>query len=345
MRVGEGQRATFEHSSPNGFKTRNRLHTQRVGSLDRMTTSDSWKPNPKPNALSTASLDRVNQHRKNPGWLAEQWALSSTEVHVVWQGHVAANGEALVPLSPAAVSKLLGDDYPRLLLGVIDNVAHFGVEVSHLERMALENALHEDAMLRNVREAAGTLSADASNLAAMASALMIWHSKHKFCGVCGKPTVLQSAGHELHCNGCNTTHFPRTDPALIMLVTNGNKAILGRQKIWPAGMFSTLAGFLEPGESLEDTVAREVYEEVGVRVTGVKYSSSQPWPFPQSLMVGYHATTSDTELNVDTNELETAEWFIKDDLLEARTMGKRGYPSFPPSIAISRRLIDEWLDS
>ncbi len=310
-----------------------------------MTTSDSWKPNPKPNALSTASLDRVNQHRKNHDWLAERWAISSTQVHIVWQGHIAANGANLAPLSPAAASKLLGDDHPRLLLGVIDDVAHFGVEVSHLDRTALENALHEDAMLRNVREAAATLNADASNLAAMATALMIWHSKHKFCGNCGQPTVLQSAGHELHCNGCNTTHFPRTDPALIMLVTNGNKAILGRQKIWPAGMFSTLAGFLEPGESLEDTVAREVFEEVGVRVTSVKYSSSQPWPFPQSLMVGYHATTDDTELNVDTNELETAEWFTKDDLLEARTMGKRGYPSFPPSIAISRRLIDEWLDA
>jgi NAD+ diphosphatase len=310
-----------------------------------MTTSDSWKPNPKPNALSTASLDRVNQHRKNPAWLAEQWATSSTQVHVVWQGHVAANGANLAPLSPAAASKLLGDDYPRLLLGVIDDTAHFGVEVSQLDRAALENALHEDAMLRNVREAAGTLCADASNLAAMASALMIWHGKNKFCSGCGQPNVLQSAGHELHCNACNTTHFPRTDPALIMLVTNGNKAILGRQKIWPAGMFSTLAGFLEPGESLEDTVAREVFEEVGVRVTSVKYSSSQPWPFPQSLMVGYHATTDDTELNVDTNELETAEFFTKDDLLEARAMGKRGYPSFPPSIAISRRLIDEWLDS
>ena len=310
-----------------------------------MTTSESWKPSSKPNALSTGSLDRVNQHRKNLVWLAERWAAESTQVHVVWQGNVAANGSELVPLSPALTAKLLGDDYPRLLLGVIDDIAHFGVDVSHLDRSAIENALHEDAMLRNLREAAGVLSADAANLATMASALMIWHSKHKFCGVCGQPTVLQSAGHELHCNACNTTHFPRTDPALIMLVTNGNKAILGRQKIWPAGMFSTLAGFLEPGESLEDTVAREVFEEVGVRITSVKYSSSQPWPFPQSLMVGYHATTADTELNVDTDELETAEWFTKENLLEARVMGKRGYPSMPPSIAISRRLIDEWLDS
>jgi hypothetical protein len=155
-----------------------------------MTTSDSWKPNPKPNALSTASLDRVNQHRKNPDWLAEQWALTSTQVHVVWQGHVAANGANLAPLSPVAASKLLGDDHPRLLLGVINEVAHFGVEVSHLDRTALENALHEDAMLRNVREAAGTLSADGSNLAFEAQVLCKLRPTHR-CAIRRSRVALQ----------------------------------------------------------------------------------------------------------------------------------------------------------
>ena len=129
-----------------------------------------------------------------------------------------------------------------------------------------------------------------------------------------------------------------------MLVTNGDNAILGRQKIWPQGMYSTLAGFLEPGESLEDSVRREVFEEVGVIVDDVQYSSSQPWPFPSSLMLGFHATTSQTELNVDTDELETAQWFGREELLEARALGRRGFPAFPPSVAISRRLLDDWLD-
>ncbi len=129
-----------------------------------------------------------------------------------------------------------------------------------------------------------------------------------------------------------------------MLVTDGDRAVLGRQKIWPQGMYSTLAGFLEPGESLEDTVRREVFEEVGVVVDQVRYSSSQPWPFPASLMLGFHARATDPTLNVDTNELETADWFTREQLCESRELGRKGYPMLPPPLAIARRLIDEWLD-
>ncbi len=298
----------------------------------------------RPNVLSTVDLDRVHKLRKDEGWLAEQLASDTTLVHLVWRGQLAAIGGAHAGIAATHSKKLSGEIHSLLLLGTSSGTTHFALDVSHLERPEVEAALHADATLGGLRELSGVLSVDDANILATASALTTWHAKHLFCGVCGAPTVVRAAGHERHCESCNTDHYPRTDSAVIMLVTNGEKAILGRQKIWPAGMYSTLAGFLEPGESLEDSVRREVWEEVGVRVELVQYSSSQPWPFPSSLMLGFHATTSQTELNVDTDELETAQWFSREELLEARAMGRRGFPAFPPSIAISRRLIDEWLD-
>jgi NAD+ diphosphatase len=298
----------------------------------------------RPNMLSTANLDRVHLLRKDDAWISQQMQSETSVVHLVWRGQIAAVGPNHAGITTTKTSKLSGEHYGPVLIGTINGVTHFSLDVSHLERHHVEDALHEDAMIGSLRELAGTLSSDDANILATASALTTWHTKHRFCGVCGSATIARAAGHERHCQSCDTTHFPRTDSAVIMLVTNGTRAILGRQKIWPAGMYSTLAGFLEPGESLEDSVRREVFEEVGVVVNDVQYSSSQPWPFPASLMLGFHATTSQTELNVDTDELETAQWFEKEELLEARQLGRKGFPAFPPSIAISRRLLDDWLD-
>ena len=282
--------------------------------------------------------------RKDPDWIDERWSSGESRVHVIWRGQVAVIGGESAAVKPAAVRSLLGDDGVPTLLGLLGSTAHFTVDLSHLERHAVEAALHEDAMLSGLREAAGLLGTDDANLLATASGLATWHQKHRFCGSCGAPTVVLAAGHERHCNACGADHFPRTDSAVIMLVTDGDRAILGRQKIWPQGMYSTLAGFLEPGESLEDTVRREVFEEVGIVCDEVRYSSSQPWPFPASLMLGFHAHTSNPQLNVDTNELETAAWFTREQLAESRELGRRGYPMLPPPLAIARRLIDEWLD-
>jgi NAD+ diphosphatase len=301
---------------------------------------------PRPNSLATASLNRLSHIRKDDAWIAERWASNESRVHVVWRGQVAVVGSESAAVAPSVLRSVMADGHvPTLLgtLGTIENTAHFTVDLSHLEKSALENALHEDAMLSGLREVAAVLNADDANMLATASAMATWHAKHKFCGSCGAPTVVRSAGHERHCDGCGTDHFPRTDSAVIMLVTDGERAVLGRQKIWPQGMYSTLAGFLEPGESLEDTVRREVFEEVGLVVDDVKYSSSQPWPFPSSLMLGFHAHTSAPELNVDTNELETADWFTREQLLESRELGRKGFPMLPPPLAIARRLIDEWL--
>jgi NAD+ diphosphatase len=182
------------------------------------------------------------------------------------------------------------------------------------------------------------LHEDEARLLAYCRALLVWRSRHRYCGVCGASTAPQSAGHVLACTRelCNATFFPRIDPAVIVLVTDGALALLGRQATWPAGRYSALAGFVEPGESLEEAVAREVEEETGVRTGVAHYYASQPWPFPASLMLGFHATATRGPLRLD-QELEDARWFTSEELRSAPD------GMLPPRHTIARRLIEEWL--
>jgi len=175
-------------------------------------------------------------------------------------------------------------------------------------------------------------------LLGMARALSIWRSRHRYCGVCGAATEPRSAGHVLRCSNpaCETEFFPRIDPAIIVLVTDGDRALLGRQKSWPQGNYSALAGFVEPGESLEQTVAREVAEETGTRVTWVRYIASQAWPFPASIMLGFHAGARHGPIHLD-GELEDARWF------ELRQLQAQEGLRLPPPFTIARRLIDAWV--
>jgi len=199
--------------------------------------------------------------------------------------------------------------------------------------------LPEGATFEELRPLTPLLQGDEAGLLAYARALVIWRARHRFCGVCGTPTVPERAGHVVRCTNeiCRHEFFPRLDPAIIVLVTDGERALLGRQASWPAGRFSTIAGFVEPGESLEDAVAREVMEETAVQVTSVHYDSSQPWPFPSSLMVGFHATAEyGSEVRV-SGELEAAAWFTREQIESGGTM-------VPPSHAISYRLISAWLN-
>jgi len=183
-------------------------------------------------------------------------------------------------------------------------------------------------------------SPDEAQLLSYARALIIWRSRQRHCGVCGAPTVPRSAGHVLVCtnSACQSEFFPRIDPAIIVLVTDGSRALLGRQASWPAGRYSALAGFVEPGESLEEAVAREVEEETGVRIAAARYFASQPWPFPASLMLGFHAQASTSEVQLD-GELEDARWFELEELRAAPTI------LLPPAHTIARRLIEAWFSS
>jgi NAD+ diphosphatase len=223
-----------------------------------------------------------------------------------------------------------------VLLGWFRGVRSVMVDLGPASEPATEPEWLPGARFEELRPLANNLPPEEGGLLAYARAMAIWRSRHRFCGMCASPLVAQRAGHVMHCPNCGVESFPRIDPAIIVLVADGDRALLGRQASWPAGRYSTIAGFVEPGESLEDAVAREVLEETAVHVKNVNYHSSQPWPFPSSLMVGFHATADSRQpVRVD-GELQDARWFTRDELLAHP-------PILPPSQSISYRLITTWL--
>src|SRR6185437_7531037 len=196
------------------------------------------------------------------------------------------------------------------------------------------------ASFEELRPLAPLLAGEEAGLLAYARALSIWRARQRYCGACGAPTVPQRAGHCMRCSkeDCAQEFFPRLDPAIIVLVTDGERALLGRQATWPPGRYSTIAGFVEPGESLEDAVAREVMEETRVPVTGARYDSSQPWPFPASIMIGFRARARPGSAARVSGELEDARWFTREEVRAG------GNALLPFSHSISRRLIVNWLE-
>lgn len=179
-----------------------------------------------------------------------------------------------------------------------------------------------------------------------ARSLVDWHARHRFCARCGAATKPVKGGWQRHCDGCGADHFPRTDPVTIMLVEHEDRLLLGRQPRFPPRMYSALAGFVEPGETIEEAVAREIHEEAGVRVRDVQYIASQPWPFPSQLMIGCTSVADDPTLTIDTTELEDARWFTRAELEEARAAGEAGTDLlyFPRPLAIAHHLVCWWLD-
>ena len=278
-------------------------------------------------ALSARSHERIGGRRTDDAWLAERWADPATRVLVLAGGRfpLSADGTAVRWLSPGEVP-----DGERLLLGERDGVVHFVV---------LTRGFHAPEDWGMLRTAGPSLSGADAGLVVQAQALAEWHRSHRFCPRCGAGLVVSGGGYVLTCESCRRQQFPRTDPAVIMLVTDGDRALLGRQAAWPEGRYSTLAGFVDPGESLEQAVAREVMEEAGVEVTDVTYFGNQPWPFPSSLMIGFFARAVTTDIEVDGDELEAARWFSRDDM---RAEAEAGSLVLPGGISISRSLIEAW---
>ncbi|WP_411339767.1 NAD(+) diphosphatase [Sphingopyxis sp. J-6] len=228
------------------------------------------------------------------------------------------------------------DDRALLLLGLDDDrVPHFVREPAAGQRI--------DARSRTVMRLLPLLSGEEAALYGGARSLVDWHARHRFCAVCGVPTELFRGGWGRKCGACNAEHFPRVDPVVIMLAECDGRVLVGRQGGFPPGFFSALAGFVEPGESLEEAVARELFEEAGIRVSDVTYVASQPWPFPSSLMIGCRAVARDPALTLDTTEIEAAMWVDRAEV-RAALAGDMGAPFMaPPSLAIARHLLEDWV--
>lgn len=287
---------------------------------------------PQPLQFAGLPLDRLGERRDQSLEQLREGATRELEIRVDAEGQVLLSEDG-----PLGLSEPAGD---RILLGRVEDALYFGRRLLPAEIVALEA---RGARRLDLRAAAMELDPFTAGLAAYTRALIFWHQRHRFCGACGAPTTVTQHGHRRQCTNprCAIDHFPRTDPAIIVLVTadEGERALLGRQASWPTRRWSTLAGFVEPGESLEDAVRREVREEAGVIVGDCRYYASQPWPFPASLMLGFHADATDTTLSIG-DELETAQWFEVDALIEQiRTDQLR--PPFP--ISISWALIEDWL--
>jgi NAD+ diphosphatase len=295
------------------------------------------------NFYTFAEIDRVGHLRRDAAWLTARMAHPGSRFLPVWRTQNLVIAAAAPPRAALIAPHQLAHDLGEaVLLGLAGEDAVFAIDLSaHDEPLA---ALRHDQPLEfaDLRRVGPLIERAEGSLLAYARGMVWWHQRHRFCGICGSATQSVDAGHVRRCGNpaCATAHFPRTDPAVIMLVTDGERALLGRQRIWPKGQHSTLAGFVEPGESLEDAVAREVREETGIVVGEVKYHSSQPWPFPSSIMLGFTATAKTVDITVDPNELEDARWFDRRFLLDHHDDDTF---RLPRRDSIARRLIEDWL--
>ena len=300
---------------------------------------------PKSTNFYAGGVDRVSHLRKDSAWLGARLVHATSRFVLVWRGqNLIAGHDGAEPhgvfLPPHAID---ADGKDIVLLGIDGDAAYFAVDLSPME--APLEAIREAPVSAfiDLRRVGPLLPRQEGSLLAFARGMAYWHSRHRFCGVCGSPTMSEEAGHVRRCTNkaCGAQHFPRTDPAVIMLVHDGSeRCLLGRQAAWPQGMHSTLAGFVEPGESLEEAVAREVYEETRIELDSVTYHSSQPWPFPASLMLGFHAQAKTREITVDKTELDDARWYERVWLLAHQD---DEHFRLPRRDSIARRLLEDWL--
>ena len=310
-------------------------------------------------------IDRAAAQRRDEAWVNERLSADSTLFVPVWRDksfvdRAEAAGDTEYRLSgrpdappapdrrlkavflrPDEAMPLLDGHRRAVLLGDSGPHTYFALDLSDLDDAKKHRSLAGRGDFVGLRRVGPLLDRFDGGLLAYARGMLRWHQQHAYCGVCGSRTVMLEAGFVRRCTNaeCDRQHFPRTDPAIIVLVTHGDRVLLGRQAKWDATWYSVLAGFVEPGESLEQAVRREVKEEAGITVGDVRYDSSQPWPFPSSLMIGFTGEALDDEIRIGDDELEDARWFTHADIdagLEA------GELRLSPRISISRHLIERW---
>ena len=298
-----------------------------------------------------SGLDRAGAHRRDAARIADLWATG--KVLLMWRGRPLLQEGALVWLPPD--HPLAGQGQTALFLG-LDGQAAFAQDISAWQpveptaqqagffdtSVQAHPGLPEAQLFHELRAVMALLSPRDAELAATARALLEWHRTHGFCATCGVASVVTNAGWQRNCPSCQAQHFPRTDPVVIMLITRGNSVLLGRGPSWPEGMYSLLAGFIEPGETIEAAVRREVFEESAVVVGEVGYLASQPWPFPASLMFGCRGEALSDAITLDPDELQDARWVTREELVSAFA---GTHPLIKPSRqgAIARFLLDHWL--
>ncbi len=290
------------------------------------------------------ALTRMTERREDRAWLAERLGNPTTRI-IVLQNAQPLFDQSNQPifLSPQDFSGEPLDLRETIFLSEEQGIAYFALDLQTRNGDGTV-ALPGGGEFKDIKLLAPFLPAQNAALLAYARALVHWHQTHRFCGACGAPAELRSGGHMRQCvsPSCGRQHFPRTDPAIIVLVTRGEYALLARSPHFRPKVLSTLAGFVEPGETLEAAVRREVFEETGVHVYHVEYHSSQPWPFPSSLMIGFTAKTDTIELRLNFSEIEKARWLTRTELQTAVASGELLLPSLA---SISHRLIRDWLDA
>jgi NAD+ diphosphatase len=298
---------------------------------------------PTPPTFTGAMLDRAMTVRATPQLVAG--LLESADAAIVAAGSsrvLLDSGAGSDTLLRASMDgRSLVDRAQPILLGIESGTPLFAIDLDGLEEGAREQ-LTAAGRLVSLREAGALLGQQEGGLAAYLVALLNWHRRHGFCANCGAATAIAEAGLSRHCDTCGADHFPRTDPVVIMVVAHGERMLLGRRPGWPDTQYSVLAGFVAPGETPEEAVVREVLEESGIEAYGARYVTSQPWPFPSSLMLGFEALSDGGRPIIGDGELEHVGWFGLDDLRAAQRGS--GPIRLPPPISIARTLIDRWLE-
>jgi NAD+ diphosphatase len=296
------------------------------------------------NTFAGNPLNRVSGRRPDADWLKRQLGSAASWGVALWNGRVLLRrgdyAHELVRLPGPLVSELAGGAERLLFLGLEGEAPVFAVDLEGSSDPA-SSVLEGFGRFEDLRQMALELSPDEAAIAATAKQMFEWRRRHRHCAACGQPSRPADGGWKRVCEACESEHFPRTDPVVIMLACHGDRCMLGRQGAWPAGMFSALAGFLEPGETIEEACARELMEEAGLTATRVRYHSSQPWPYPSSLMIGLLADVEDDQARPDQTELAEVRWFTRE---EARDLigGQLDGTFAPGPMAIAHQLIKAW---
>ena len=299
------------------------------------------------NTFAGNPLDRASDRRADPDWLAEKLAAPDSVALAVWNGRPlvedAKDGHVQIAwLAADRARALSGGPEHLLFLGLWKGAAIFAVDLEGGADPA-DGPLEGLGRFEDLRAIALTLPAGDAAIAATAKSMFEWRRKHRHCAACGEITQIADGGWKRICPACRAQHFPRTDPVVIMLAVRGEACLLGRQAAWPEGMYSALAGFLEPGESIEEACARELFEESGLRTTRVRYHSTQPWPYPSSLMIGLIAEVGEGEAVADQIEIDEVRWFTRAEA-GALVRGELASAKAPGAVAIAHQLIKAWAE-